>query len=892
MLTTNELDNLCDKLGISAAARRVIDEVRSSPPSRRVQSAAGNVSVQFKSRKMGCTILAESHKVELPAVYEMEFDDDTLEYWDQPPQIKLLYESKSGKRVGVLSTPDYFVIAKDWIGWVECKPEDQLLILAEDMPNRFVQDGNRWRCPPGEAHAAKFGLFFRVRSSAEINWILQRNLIFLEDYLHGHSITLDENMVASTISQVTEHQGVMLDELLGLENISSDIVYTMIVRGQLYVDLKSYTLAEPERVPVFSDQDTAKGYVTAVTSNQKYETPFINVAIGSSIIWDGQPWTITNMGATKTSLLQLDGSHVDIPSSVFHEYIRDGKISNPKDSVISDTHPDVTDLLAQASPGDFQEANRRLKIITPYLDGNPTDLPPTTRTIRGYIRDWREAESSYSCGYVGLLQRYRASGNRNPKLPPNTIKMMNDFVTEKYETVKQKNITVVFGELRNECEKQGIVPPSYKSFARAVHNRPQDKQTEAREGKRAGYQEEEFYYELTMTTPRHGDRPFEICHIDHTQLDIELICSRTRRNLGRPWLTIMTDAYSRRFLVVHLSFDPPSYRSCMAVLRECVRLYSRLPQTVVVDQGREFTCIYFETFLARYRIHKKLRPAAQPRFGSVCERLFGTTNTRFVHNLLGNTQVTRNVRQVTKAVNPKNLATWTLPALYPRMCEWAYEVHDTIDHPALGQTPREAFSMGLRQGGARLHKLIPYDDAFLMSTLPTTVKGKAKINPQLGVKINYIYYWSKTFGDPDLSQAKVPVRYEPLNAGIAFAFVKHRWVKCVSEYYKVYAGKSQRETQLATAILRKQNQLHTKKFIVTSRKLADFLSSTEAEEKLLIQRLQDEEYKVILRSKGSLPDEEPENFDQDIAPNPDDTKDSPTEDSDEDNTNFDTYKDF
>jgi len=31
-----------------------------------------------------------------------------------------------------------------------------------------------------------------------------------------------------------------------------------------------------------------------------------------------------------------------------------------------------------------------------------------------------------------------------------------------------------------------------------------------------------------MTTPRHGDRPYEIGHIDHTELDVEIVCSQTR----------------------------------------------------------------------------------------------------------------------------------------------------------------------------------------------------------------------------------------------------------------------------------------------------------------------------------------------------------------------------
>src|SRR5207247_1926116 len=83
-------------------------------------------------------------------------------------------------------------------------------------------------------------------------------------------------------------------------------------------------------------------------------------------------------------------------------------------------------------------------------------------------------------------------------------------------------------------------------------------------------------------------------------LDVELVCSRTGRPLGRPWATFLTDAFSRRLLAFALGFDPPSYRACMLVLRGCVRRHQRLPQTVVVDGGAEFESVYFETLLARY----------------------------------------------------------------------------------------------------------------------------------------------------------------------------------------------------------------------------------------------------------------------------------------------------
>ena len=118
-----------------------------------------------------------------------------------------------------------------------------------------------------------------------------------------------------------------------------------------------------------------------------------------------------------------------------------------------------------------------------------------------------------------------------------------------------------------------------------------------------------------------------------------MVCSRTGRNLGRPWATFLSDTFSRRLLAVFLTYDPPSYRSCMMVMRESVRRHGRFPQSIIIDGGREFDSVYFDLLLARYECTKKTRPPAHPRFGSVCERLFGVANTQFIHNLAGNTQL-------------------------------------------------------------------------------------------------------------------------------------------------------------------------------------------------------------------------------------------------------------
>jgi transposase InsO family protein len=375
-----------------------------------------------------------------------------------------------------------------------------------------------------------------------------------------------------------------------------------------------------------------------------------------------------------------------------------------------------------------------------------------------------------------------------------------------------------------------VQPCSLKTFSQAIDSRPKDEQARKRRGYKAAAQHEAFYWELTYTTPRHGERPYEMAHIDHTQLNLELLHSTTLKNLGRPWITFLIDAFTRSLLALYLSYDPPSYRSCMMVLRDCVRRQGRLPQTIVNDGGSEFHSLYYETLLARYECSKKERPGGKPRYGNVVERLFDTSQTQFIYNLTGNTQLMLgDLRQVGRDVNPRNLANWTLPRLYPRFCQWA-ELYNQAEHGTLGQSPHEALAAGLAVAGERQHRMIPYNRDFIVDTMPTTKKGTAKVDPNRGIRLNYIYYWHDTFRQPAAVQQQVPVRYDPLNIGLAYAYVQGHWVQCISEHYARLNGRSEKVLKLAAAEMRARNRRHTRQLPLTGRWLAEFIEELEREE--------------------------------------------------------------
>lgn len=872
MLAPDELTTLCQRLALSEQAQKTLVLIRSSRPARRVGSGGKNVPVRYPSRKMGVVIQAESRTVEFAGVYLMEHDAAVLEFWDQPsPPITLHYpmKLKNGqmRNAGVLHTPDFFVIREKSLeqgertielGWEEWKTEEALLEFERAESHRYVRDERgKWRCPPGEAVAAPLGFYYRVRSSAEIHEVFQRNLRFLSYYLRENSLQVSDHAQREILTLVQQEPGVSLRMVLEqIQVATSDDIYTLLVQDALYADLYAAPLAEPEQVHLWSSEETASAW-SIVLEQQTHlgmsRPHTILVSPGAPVVWDGRPCTILFEGQTTITLLTEDQLPVELSHAHFQALIATGKLTGQSaPSTQGSPSQQIRERILQAKKPALLEAKRRYAIIEPVLHGEQlVDCTTPARTVRHWVAKYREAAETLGCGYVGLFPKTQERGNRKPHLDEKALEYLTLFIDQEYENHKQKNKREVYGEFENYCRKQGLLSvPSYKTFVQACNRRPRYEQVKKRKGARAAYPREPMYWELSYHLPRHGDRPFEVVHIDHTLLDVELVDSQTRHHFGKPWATFLTDAFSRRILAVYLTFDEPSYRSCMMVLRECVHRYHRFPELVVVDWGPEFESIYFETLLARYECSKASRPKARPRFGSVIERLFNTANTTFIHNLAGNTQIMKHVRQVTKSVNPREHAIWTLGTLYAALRCWAYEVYDTIEHGTLKQTPKEVFETGLLRSGARPKQWTPYDDDFLQLTLPSTRKGTAKLVPGKGVKVNNIFYWARgdVFLDhPELEKKQIPVRFDPYDVGHIFVSIPgHRQpVECISEHYTQLKGRSERELQIATEELRARDRHHSQQFTVTAAKLASFITSVEAQEALLAQRKRDYEARAV-----------------------------------------------
>jgi transposase InsO family protein len=836
------------RLGLSKEAQDMLFNIRSSPPTRTPGSNWGNVAVWYPSKKMWCIIKAESHTVEFARVLEHEHDDDVLEYYDQPPSIPIEYLDKNNHLKQVLHIPDYFVFRYGSAGWEECKPIQELRRQSQQRPNRYkLDEQGRWRCPPGEAFAAKFGLTYRVWSSDEINWAAQSNWQYLEDYYQDlERLQVPDDALETLHSIVDATPGIMLADLrLEAQGIPSDIINIAIARHDLYVDMNTYRLCEPGRTPVFCNRKMALTYSHNVerSENIGLEAHPVLIARGSKIIWDGREWCITNDGQTEITLTCDDAEPFTLPRAAFEKWVSIGKIVGAEKETYSSFTPEGQERYDRAREIDLATAEFRNRVIHPEdYDDDKQDAIAEERakipkkTKRTWHSWYREGEIRYGSGFIGLIPDYSKCGRKGNL---EARKLIDEVLKVHYNTVTRKPKRGSYGEYLKLCEEQGAASITQRAFYAEVQRwKTVYELTVAREGTRAAYPFKNYYRSREKTISRHGDYAWSKAHLDHLEVDLELLDSKTRKPLGKCWLTLLILAHPRRIVAFYLSFDPPSYRSCMMVLRLCVKRHNRLPTAIVVDGGPEFKSVYFEQLLALNRVRKERRPTAEPRYGSPLERLFDTAETEFIHHLLGNTQASKQSRLKTKATDPRRHAVWTLETLVEHMEQWAYEEYDTIPHPALhGQSPREAYKQSIERDGERLHKKIPYDKHFKKASYPSTRAREVIVHPGQGVRMNYLDYWCDEMLDSEVEKTKVRVRYDPFDVSVGYAYIDGKWRECKCPLDE-FVGCSERELHILSEELRMRKRvLYGREQVeITQKQLADFRRRTESKQALLQQQ--------------------------------------------------------
>lgn len=771
MLTKESLVELFDDLGLPPKGRELVLRARDEAPVRAVQSRGSNVITLLASRKMDREIRTESRHIEFAAAVDKEWNPLVLEYYPQPCLLHLeLVDDATGEIRRIQHTPDFLVITAGGIALEEWKSEAKLARLAQRQPYRYQGSGDgQWWAPQIERQLAELGIGYRVCSE---RWLPEKrveNLLHLADYLHPAAVPCPSATLERVQTLLNEQGALYLSELLAAPyRFSADELNQAIADRQLVADLDREPLTQPSRARLYRDE-TLREFL----ASQAPYSPFpgqqrfvVDIAPGATFRYGNETFVITLVSERDIVCTSNDGRTRTLAKDWLLGAI------DKREVQATDTPRQATQDWARYSEQDLKIANRRQALLCMQ------EPPAAARSLRRWQARQNLAISNGGHPTLALVPRTAARGNRTDRLSAEQLSCLTRIVDTKWVSHEARNYKACYRELVVLCAAQGVAPPSYPTLIAHIKAVEDASTLRSRDGKRMAYQKGEFVDVLYVDTPPHGSRPWQYVHIDHTQLDIELISSRSGKPLGRPWLSFAVDAFSRRIVALYLTFDAPSYHSVMMSVRDMVRRFARLPEFIVVDNGRDFMSSAFETFLQAMGVHLRFRPAGQPRHGAVLERMFGQANTEYIHNLSGNTKAMKNVRMTTGKHLPVNFAEWTLEAMYHGVTYWATEYYDQERHPALDMSPREAYARGLAQSGGRPQRRIIFNEDFLMATCPPVDRaGVRRVHNQRGVKVNEMLYWNSLFREPAFSGKEWPVHYDPWDASAVYVRLKDQWVR-------------------------------------------------------------------------------------------------------------------
>lgn len=468
--------------------------------------------------------------------------------------------------------------------------------------------------------------------------------------------------------------------------------------------------------------------------------------------------------------------------------LRAGRISCPEEFLVSSRcyrlnrtastgEDNSVSLAAVPRDEDLREAGRRLRIV----QGELIDPSASTRTIRR----WREQYERGGKDILSLVPNIRQRGNRTPRITVVHEQLIERVIREEVMKPDAVNFTFAYASYLRAHEDAGASgvkygmagedPVSFPTFLRRVAKQDRVEMAALRSGSRAANAARPPREPATRSLA--SQRPFHRVHIDHYICDLFVVVMESggRRHTERPWLTCAVDEFSGAVVAMSLSFANPSRWACASILRDCADRHGRLPEVIVVDNGKEFESVYFECCLGRLGITKQSRPPGDPRFGASVERIFGTLRSELLAALPGNTNNSQRGRCSTTACKGEALAVMTIEQAYAAIETYFFRQFNTHARGEYSSSPEVMQRQGL-EAMPSCGVSVVVDAAFYIATA-IDAKKPILVDASRGLKHKGRWYSSPQLR-PALHRQRLEVREEPHDSGRIYALVGHRWVTC------------------------------------------------------------------------------------------------------------------
>jgi len=487
----------------------------------------------------------------------------------------------------------------------------------------------------------------------------------------------------------------------------------------------------------------------------------VKLDIGTKIVYENKIFQIKGYASLNEVLVkEIESPYKEMIITV-NEIIK-----NPKNS------KSIKKELVDLADNEFKEAKKRYLIIKPLLETKTRTLKDVEKVAKQYnigvatIYRWLGKFENY--GTVSSLANsfYNCGGRGKSRLKNSVNAVVDAVLDEIFLNKQQYPLSVIYMKIEEKCKNLNLKTPHINTIRNKIkiinpkivakhRNGINVRETRGMPGK---------FPDVKM--------PLDIIQIDHTPMDVIVVDENTREEIGRPYITLAIDVFSRMIYGFYISLEAPSFFSvgqCLlnAILPkdEMLKQYNvngewqvyGLPRVIHVDNAKEFRSDSLQKFCEEYRITNIFRPVARPEFGGHVERAIKTA-MQHTHQLPGSTFSNIHDRGTYKS---QKEATMTLFELEQWFLDFVVNIYHKTVHSSLEMTPEEKLYQGILGVG---NGTIP----FLPTVPANTLKLRMALLPAIertvqknGITIDYITYFSET-----LRKWIIPVSYKKITKDI------------------------------------------------------------------------------------------------------------------------------
>lgn len=369
------------------------------------------------------------------------------------------------------------------------------------------------------------------------------------------------------------------------------------------------------------------------------------------------------------------------------------------------------------------------------------EMGVSSKTVRRRLKNYRAnpIPASQLTSTPGPLP-----GSR--RLTPLVESLIDAAIDEVHLTRERRPVVAVLRRVATLAKEAGVQAPGRKAVSARIAAK--DPMVVAR--KRLG-SHDAHAVQAPSIRGLEVSRSLEAVQIDHALVDLIVVSGVTRKPIGRPWITLAIDVYTRCILGYYLSFDTPNQTSVAHALEHAcfpkAPWLKRLGVDVAYPMFGKIECIHWDnakTFQAkgvkaqceRYGIRIQERPVRSPHYGAYIERVIGTVMGA-VHLLPGTTFSNVKARGSYQSEKRASMSFHDLERWLAE--EIAGQYHNRPHRGLGGITPAAAWDAAWRAADGRptIPPMIGDMRAFVIGFYPS----KSRRVSRSGITLNGLHYW-------------------------------------------------------------------------------------------------------------------------------------------------------